>query len=619
MLLCLPRKYHSEDDDYAPIDYQYVGSVAEGTRRRQGEAIHRAPDQAAVRHRVDPNAQPDGLPPADAAAANSAPRGLEAARRMRAGDPATATRVAYPRPRDNAFARTPTYAPETAPFLPADAPHDAYAQRGGRAQARVSQGYVPAGQRAPAGANEHDTPDWLRAARQNNMPLYDERRTAPRMETPPDDSAPPPTDLLGRPIARKAQPDAHSATPMTAEAYAAAGYPPELIAQKMAEDAALRAALGVGRKRHGAQLAAPPPRQRAQVNGEASPPRAAVERYARPSQGGYADGEPPINVDGGYAPAGNPYPDRPESRRRTGIRHDGPAQDAAGGAYGGIPTRQGYAPRGNVEPDWVQRGYPADGEGLRRANPYRLEDDGGNWPDDDPDAQEKPRPRIPYLGIAAFAAALALVLLWILRMTYTAQTESVLATREAAQARTQNNYPYSYRELIEREAASNNLHPAFVAAIVLNESSFNPQAESNVGARGLMQMMPNTAQWVHGKIGDTAEYSFDRMYDPDTNVHYACWYLSYLSNLFRGDPVLVSAAFHAGQTTVQNWLNDSRYSADSTSIELDRMADGPTKAYATRVLKAYAAYRRLYYEGGVPAARIALRCGGTSAGLRGAA
>ena len=50
---------------------------------------------------------------------------------------------------------------------------------------------------------------------------------------------------------------------------------------------------------------------------------------------------------------------------------------------------------------------------------------------------------------------------------------------------------------------------------------------------------------------------------------------------------------------MQNWLNDSRYSADNTSIQLDKMTDGPTKAYATRVLKAFAAYRRIYYEGGL--------------------
>ena len=93
-----------------------------------------------------------------------------------------------------------------------------------------------------------------------------------------------------------------------------------------------------------------------------------------------------------------------------------------------------------------------------------------------------------------------------------------------------------------------------------------------------------------------AGYDFDAMYDAETNVEYGCWYLNFLSERFRGDPVLVAAAFHAGQGQVQNWLNDSRYSSDKLTIRLENMADGPTKQYAARVLNAFAAYKRLYYE-----------------------
>ena len=118
-------------------------------------------------------------------------------------------------------------------------------------------------------------------------------------------------------------------------------------------------------------------------------------------------------------------------------------------------------------------------------------------------------------------------------------------------------------------------------------------------------MMPDTAQWVHDKLGLADPFSFDQMYDADTNVHYACWYLSYLSDRFRADPILVSAAFHAGQNTVQNWLNDSRYSSDRQTISLAKMAEGPTRNYATRVLKDFAAYRRIYYEGGLEDAATA--------------
>lgn len=234
-------------------------------------------------------------------------------------------------------------------------------------------------------------------------------------------------------------------------------------------------------------------------------------------------------------------------------------------------------------------------------------------PEEPLEEETKPKISIPYLGIAVFAAAALMVALWIMQLTFTAQRENVLSARAATETKLAGNHPYDYRELIEREASANNLHPAFVAAIVLNESSFNPAAESSVGARGLMQIMPETASWVHGKMGLTDEYSFDLMFDPDTNVHYACWYLAFLGERFHDDPILVSAAFHAGQTTVQNWLNDSRYSADSQSIKLENMAEGPTKSYATRVLKDFAVYRRLYYEGGLTSATPTADAGATDA------
>lgn len=91
-------------------------------------------------------------------------------------------------------------------------------------------------------------------------------------------------------------------------------------------------------------------------------------------------------------------------------------------------------------------------------------------------------------------------------------------------------------------------------------------------------------------------YSFDSMYDAETNVEYGCWYLNFLSERFRGDRCWWPPASTPGQGEVQNWLNDSRYSQDGLTIALENMIDGPTKQYATRVLNDYAAYKRIYYE-----------------------
>ena len=160
-------------------------------------------------------------------------------------------------------------------------------------------------------------------------------------------------------------------------------------------------------------------------------------------------------------------------------------------------------------------------------------------------------------------------------------------------------YPLEYRDLIESISAEYNLQPAFVTAIIRNESSFQPRAESNVGARGLMQLMPDTAEWIAGKM-KLSGYAFDRMYDPESNIRFGCWYLRYLSNLFHGDPICVSCAYHAGQGKVTLWLSDSSVSIDGVTLDLDRMTDGPTKTYAGRVTKAYGIYQTLYYNGADP-------------------
>ena len=77
---------------------------------------------------------------------------------------------------------------------------------------------------------------------------------------------------------------------------------------------------------------------------------------------------------------------------------------------------------------------------------------------------------------------------------------------------------------------------------------------------------------------------------------FGCYYLGKLSQRFRGDPLLVAMAYHAGGNQVQNWLNTSLYSTDGLTIVLDNQPDGPTKQYAIRVKRDFAIYRRLYYD-----------------------
>lgn len=159
----------------------------------------------------------------------------------------------------------------------------------------------------------------------------------------------------------------------------------------------------------------------------------------------------------------------------------------------------------------------------------------------------------------------------------------------------------TYQDLIEKYAAEYNLQPAFVTAIIRNESSFNTRAESSVGARGLMQLMPETAEWIGGKLRD--DFDYERLWQAEENIRYGCWYLNYLSELFRGDPVMIAAAYHAGQGEVWSWLGNPDYSPDGVTLQLENFPEGNTKIYVGRVTKAYGIYQALLYpQDAVPAA-----------------
>lgn len=165
--------------------------------------------------------------------------------------------------------------------------------------------------------------------------------------------------------------------------------------------------------------------------------------------------------------------------------------------------------------------------------------------------------------------------------------------------------PENYMPLIERYAQQYNLQPAYVCAIVLNESSFQERAVSRVGARGLMQIMEDTGSWIAQRLS-VPGYTFDKLWDPETNIRFGCWYLNYLSKLFDGDPVLVTSAYHAGQGNVNIWLKNPDYSPDGVHIEIDHIPTSDTKSYVSGVMRDYAIYDALYdhaFNGGDSAIR----------------
>lgn len=154
----------------------------------------------------------------------------------------------------------------------------------------------------------------------------------------------------------------------------------------------------------------------------------------------------------------------------------------------------------------------------------------------------------------------------------------------------QQAYPLKYVDEIAFNAAKYGLNPYLVAAVIRTESGFDPDAVSAAGARGLMQLMPETGEWVAEKIG-VSDYSDSMLFDPSVNIQFGCWYLSFLEERFDDKPDLVAAAYNAGHNRVSEWLDDALI---SPAGELKNIPYKETSDYVERVAKAEEKYREYY-------------------------
>lgn len=151
-------------------------------------------------------------------------------------------------------------------------------------------------------------------------------------------------------------------------------------------------------------------------------------------------------------------------------------------------------------------------------------------------------------------------------------------------------YITEYQDLIRKYAGENDLEPAYVASVIMAESSYRPDAVSSVGAQGLMQIMPDTGGWIAGKFDE--EYVEGSLFDPETNIRYGCWYLGFLMDRYDGSMRCASSAYHAGQGTVDKWLKDPALSSDGKT--LDVIPSDATGPYVERILKYYEGYGEIY-------------------------
>lgn len=150
--------------------------------------------------------------------------------------------------------------------------------------------------------------------------------------------------------------------------------------------------------------------------------------------------------------------------------------------------------------------------------------------------------------------------------------------------------PLDYSSVIRQQAAEKRLDPALIAAVIYAETKFDPRP-SSAGAEGLMQLLPQTAEFLARRSGATT-FTVADLASPQVNIAYGSYYLRYLLNRYGGEEMLALAAYNGGETNVDRWLARAR--SDGTQLTVQGIPFPQTRAYVERVLQAQQDYRRTY-------------------------
>jgi soluble lytic murein transglycosylase len=149
--------------------------------------------------------------------------------------------------------------------------------------------------------------------------------------------------------------------------------------------------------------------------------------------------------------------------------------------------------------------------------------------------------------------------------------------------------PLRHEDIIRQQAADKDVDAALIAAVIYEESKFRDQT-SQAGARGLMQITPQTADYIAAKSGGIAFEQGD-LATPQINIAYGAWYLRYLRDKYEGRDLAAIAAYNAGEGRVDEWVGAA---GGLESFGERDIAFPETREYVDGVLDHRADYRKHY-------------------------
>ena len=151
-------------------------------------------------------------------------------------------------------------------------------------------------------------------------------------------------------------------------------------------------------------------------------------------------------------------------------------------------------------------------------------------------------------------------------------------------------YPLDYAGAIRGEAAATGLDGDLIAAVIYRESKFSTTARSDHGAVGLMQVLPETAAWIHRQRGAPSATP-DRLAEPTVNIAYGAWYLGYLKAKY-GSAELALVAYNGGETNLRQWIDAAR--RNGRQLTLDEVPFAETRGFVSSVEHAQGIYGRAW-------------------------
>ncbi|MEL6262137.1 MAG: transglycosylase SLT domain-containing protein [Cyanobacteria bacterium J06626_6] len=149
-------------------------------------------------------------------------------------------------------------------------------------------------------------------------------------------------------------------------------------------------------------------------------------------------------------------------------------------------------------------------------------------------------------------------------------------------------YPFQFPDLILGWAAERDLNPLLVTALVRQESRFQADIQSVVGAVGLMQVMPETGEWISSQIGQDS-YALNQ---PTDNVKFGTWYLDFTHREYANNSLFAVASYNAGPNAVNQWIEEGKFTSADEFVE--NIPYPETKGYVEKVFGGYWNYLRTY-------------------------